>query len=273
VAREPRIEIAGGIYHLFARGNERREIFLDDDDRIAFMETLATTRRRYAFQVLAYCLMDTHYHAVVRTLEPNLSDGMQYLGSVYAQRFNRRHGRVGHLFQGRFRSVLVQNGGHLLNEIRYVTRNRLRAGLCSSLDAWPWCSHAAILGHVPGGVVDRAAVLELFHEDPDRAIAGYRELVGGGTDERRQEPYPLVIGDAAYVRSHLTLIEPSREYPQRLVSPPRSTLAALLPRYPSVGELATAHAAGYSLSAIADHLGLNKSTIARRLRKRATIQI
>ena len=273
MARDPRIEIPGGIYHVFARGNEKRAVFLDDDDRTTFLATLETTVRRHGFRVLAYCLMDNHYHLLVRTPDPNLSDGMQYLGSVYAQRFNRAHGRVGHVFQGRFKSVLVQSDGHLLTEIRYITRNRLRAGLCTSLEDWPWCSHQAILEPVPNGIVDRDAVLALFHPNPDEAVALYGAFVGSGGDVKRPEPYPLVIGDDAFVRTHLALIEPSSEHPQHLTSPPRTALDELLPPYPSAAQLATARAAGYSLAAIGDHLGLNKSTIARRLARRATFQI
>jgi REP element-mobilizing transposase RayT len=101
VARPPRLEIAGAIYHVIARGNERRAIFRDDNDRLGFLELVATVVRERSWQLLAYCLMDNHYHLLLRTQHADLAAGIHYLNGVYAQRFNRRHRRVGHLFQGR----------------------------------------------------------------------------------------------------------------------------------------------------------------------------
>ena len=108
MARPPRIEHAGGVFHLVARGNERALVFRDDRDRERFLEILEAVADRYRWRVLAYCLMGNHFHLLVMTLEPTLARGMRQLNGVYAQWFNRRQLRVGHLFQGRDKAVAVQ---------------------------------------------------------------------------------------------------------------------------------------------------------------------
>ncbi|HZO97643.1 MAG TPA: transposase [Gaiellaceae bacterium] len=237
---------------MFSRGNEHRAIYADDHDRNRFLETLTEAVERCSWRVLTYCLMDNHYHLLLQTPLPNLSKGMQYLNSVYAERFNRRHSRVGHVFQGRFKAVLVQSGTHLLTELRYVVRNRVRAGLCSGLDDWRWAGHAAVLGAAPAGVVDRSAVLALFDADPARALVQYRQLVEADGDVRRTAPYRLVLGDAAFVARYTPAAAPSLD----LLVTDAADLAAI--------DAARAH--GYSLAEIAAHLGIHKSTLSRRLR-------
>jgi REP element-mobilizing transposase RayT len=110
MARPLRLELAGALYHITARGNERRSIFLGnlDDDRTAFLDVLAATCDRFNWICHAYCLMTNHYHLLVETPDANLSKGMRQLNGVYTQYVNRRHGRVGHLFQGRFKAILVE---------------------------------------------------------------------------------------------------------------------------------------------------------------------
>src|SRR3972149_1510166 len=114
-----------------ARGNERRSIFRDDADRLAFLDVLARVLDRFGWLCLAYCLMGNHYHLLVETPRPNLARGMRQLNGVYAQRFNRRHNRVGHLTQGRYGAVLVEGDEHLLTVASYLVRNPVRAKLCA----------------------------------------------------------------------------------------------------------------------------------------------
>ena len=106
-----RVEFAGAVYHVMARGNERRDIFRDDRDRKRFLETLGEMAERFGVRVLAYCLMPNHYHLVMDTPRANLSQAMGWLQTTYTVRFNRRHRRAGHLFQGRFKAQLVDAGG------------------------------------------------------------------------------------------------------------------------------------------------------------------
>ena len=136
MARAWRIEYEGALYHVLSRGNERRDIFLDDDDRTVFLTGLAEAEERFAVDVFAYVLMDNHYHLLLRTRRANLSKAMQWLGVSYTTRFNFKQSRSGHLFQGRFKSMLVENDAYLLQLSYYIHRNPLRGNL------------AAIWGHV-----------------------------------------------------------------------------------------------------------------------------
>jgi putative transposase len=107
MSRPLRIEFPGAVYHLTSRGDRREPIYVDDDDRRAWLAVLAHATQRFDAQVLAYCLMGNHYHVVMHTRQPNLSMLMRQLNGVYTQAFNRRHGKVGHVFQGRFKAILV----------------------------------------------------------------------------------------------------------------------------------------------------------------------
>ncbi len=126
MARPLRIEYAGAVYHVTSRGNARQKIYLDDADRELFLGKLSEARERYRFVVHAYCLIGNHYHLLVETPKPNLSLGMQRINGEFTQAFNRRHRKAGHLFQGRFKAILVEKGSHLLELCRAVPPLRIR---------------------------------------------------------------------------------------------------------------------------------------------------
>jgi REP element-mobilizing transposase RayT len=149
MARKPRVEVAGGIHHVFARGNNRRRVFLDDTDRLRYLRLLGDVIARMGWHCLAYCLMDNHAHLLLETDEPNLGRGMQRLHGSYAQAFNRRHATVGHLFQGRFGSVHVEREAHLWSLSAYLALNPVAAGLVTSPDDWRWSSHGALARDAP----------------------------------------------------------------------------------------------------------------------------
>lgn len=138
--RPPREQLAGAIYHVTARGNRRQAIFVDDEDRVRFLAMYRRVVKKYAWRSRAFCLMSNHYHLVVETLEPTLSAGMHALNSLYAQKFNERHGVDGHLFESRFRSARVESESYLEELLRYVASNPVRAGLCAHASEWPWSS-------------------------------------------------------------------------------------------------------------------------------------
>jgi putative transposase len=144
--RPPRLQIAGGTYHLTSRGNRRQRIFLDDQDRRTFLGIFAAVVGRRGWRCSAYCLMPNHYHLVVETPEPDISNGMQDLNSRHAAGFNWRYGLTGHLFQGRFHSILVEREEHFLELTRYLMLNPVRAGLCARPGEWRWSSYRATLG-------------------------------------------------------------------------------------------------------------------------------
>ena len=127
MARPLRLELAGALYHITSRGDEREDIFLSDDDRLAWLDTLAEVCKRFNWVCHAYCQMTHHYHLLIETPDANLSKGMRQLNGVYTQRFNRSHARVGHVFQGRFKAILVHKDRYLLELARYVVLNPLRA--------------------------------------------------------------------------------------------------------------------------------------------------
>ena len=127
-----------GYYHVFARGVNKVAIYRTRADRIEFLRLLAATVRRYRWNCWTFCLMGNHYHLVLDVRQPWLSTGMQWLNGVYAARFNHAHGRVGHLFGGRFGAVAIESEEQLPGTCEYVLQNPVRAGLCSTAAEWPW---------------------------------------------------------------------------------------------------------------------------------------
>jgi putative transposase len=266
VARPPRIQIPDAIYHVTARGNERSAIYLQDGDRRNFLELLTKVVERYRWRILTYCLMTNHYHLLVQTPEANLCAGMRQLNGVYAQGFNRRHARVGHLFQGRYSARLVKADEHLWAAVGYVVRNPVRAGLCAAPEEWRWSSHRAMLGLEPVCFVDAPALLAYYGQTTSEARERYR--VDCERNDRDEPPaHPLVYGDDVFIDVVLDQITPSPGVPRRYLQAPRPGLAELL-REGDVDEIAGASERGYSQREIARHLGISASTVSRRLRRR-----
>lgn len=143
MARPLRIEFPGAIYHVTSRGDRREDIFEDDLDRRNFLELVAQALQRFDAVALAYCLMDNHYHFVIHTRRANLSRLMRQINGLYTQAYNRRHNKVGHLFQGRFKGILVDRDAYLLEVCRYVDLNPVRARRVRAPGNWPWSSYAA----------------------------------------------------------------------------------------------------------------------------------
>jgi putative transposase len=159
--RKPRHEEAGAVHHVFARGVERRDIFLTTYDREAYLGLLGFAVVECGWNCLAYCLMTNHVHLLIETPEPNLARGIHRAHGMYAQGFNERYGRVGHLFQDRYRSSRVRTEARLVQLIDYLALNPVEAGLCEEPTAWPWSSTGApAAGRQPVWLAaDRAAAL------------------------------------------------------------------------------------------------------------------
>lgn len=141
MARQWRIEYEGALYHVLSRGNEGRNIIVDDQDRACFLEALDRMCDRFEVEIYAYVVMDNHYYLLLRTNRSNLSKSMQWFGVTYTRRFNLRHGRSGHLFQGRFKSFLIENDTYLMRLSCYIHRNPLRAGIVDRLVDYRWSSY------------------------------------------------------------------------------------------------------------------------------------
>ena len=221
MTRPLRIDFPGGIYHVTSRGDRKEPIFTDDRDRHLLIEVLAQALDRFDAAALAYCLMGNHYHLVLRTNRANLSRLMRHVNGVYAQAFNRRHGLVGHLFQGRFGSIHVDRDAYLLQVCRYTELNPVRAGLVEAPAAWRWSSHRAhcglerspswldtpgLHGHLLGRDIASPA-------DRQMAASRYARFVFEGrgmplwTHGLRQSVY---LGDSAFVERIQARVGPAR---------------------------------------------------------------
>jgi REP element-mobilizing transposase RayT len=222
MARAWRIEYEGALYHVHARGNERRDIFADDDDRRSFLCLLGEAARRFAIEVFAYALMPDHYHLLFRTRRANLSRAMQWLGAAYSTRFNARHARCGHLFQGRFRNMLVQAEAHLVPLSHYIHRNPLRAGIVERISAYPWSSYRVYAHGRPAPEwLHTEAILGQFAGAADRHAAYRRSALKAGREEQRlweHLRHGFLFGDegfAAATRSAFLPAAPHPEMPQQ----------------------------------------------------------
>jgi putative transposase len=269
MARPLRICIAGGVYHAIARGNERAPIYRDDADRFAFLRMLARVVDRFGWVCHAYCLMGNHYHLVVETPRPNLPTGMQQLNGPYARWFNERHDRCGHVFQARYRSILVQKGSHLLALCRYVVLNPVRAGLCRGPGSYHWSSYRATAGDAPPEpFLTTDWILCCFASSRAAAQARYRAFV------LERDPEPLAgqvrgerLGGRALLEESFGLEPPLAEIPRVQVEPlPPPALAEIFARNPDAPVSAAYRRYGYTLRAIAEQLGCHYSTVSRRLR-------
>jgi putative transposase len=177
--RKPREEVAGGIHHVWARGNNRAEIYGDDADRTLYLHLLGRYVAKKRWRCLAYCLMDNHVHLLVETPEPNLGEGMQAFHSLYAQTYNERHARSGHVFQGRYDAKLVTDDAQLWTVVRYIARNPVEAGLSATPAAWAWSSDAAVRGGDAPGWLDRDRLLSFFGTMGGGPERTYRRFVDG----------------------------------------------------------------------------------------------
>ena len=144
--RPPREDAPGLVHHVVARGNRQQAIYADDWDREMYLELLGEAVERQRWLCLAYCLMDNHVHLLIETPHAGLGRGMQWLHGLYADTFNKRHGRSGHVFQGRYGAKRVKTDEQLWVTARYIVMNPVAAGLCGAPGAWPWSSHAATVG-------------------------------------------------------------------------------------------------------------------------------
>jgi REP element-mobilizing transposase RayT len=175
MARAWRIAFEGALYHVWSRGNERRDIFFGDEDRRRFLDALGDMAQRFEMDVFAYVLMGNHYHLLLRTARANLSRAMQWLGVTYTNRFNAKHLRSGHLYQGRFKSMLVQNDAYLLQLSYYIHRNPLRAKMVERLADYRWSSYRTYAyGQKAMGWLNTERILSQLVNAPGRHQA-YRE--------------------------------------------------------------------------------------------------
>ncbi len=187
MARQPRIIIEGGIYHVISRGVKQCQIFLEEDDRYDFLRLLAVAKEKYPFTLHNRCLMDNHYHLLIQPQSDTLSKTMHLVNSTYGNRFNKRHGVTGHVLQGRFHSIPVEEDAYLTTVSRYIDLNPVRAGIVSRPEDYAWSSYRSILLGIPDSLTDPSFVLGYFGKEIGRQRTAYQQFVMDGI----QKPEPI----------------------------------------------------------------------------------
>jgi REP element-mobilizing transposase RayT len=264
------LEFKGAVYHLTSRGNARQKVYFSDTDRALFLETLAQVVSRYGWICHAYCLMANHYHLLVETPKANLSIGMRQLNGIYTQSFNRRHRRVGHLFQGRFKAILVEKESYLLELCRYIVLNPVRVKGGAKMGAWKWSSYRATAGlaSVPE-FLSIGWVLEQFGKNRPAAQKRYREFVRDGLANRPWEELKgqIYLGSDEFIERHSVEDKEIREIPRAQLKAVKLTLERIFAKGGETGIAQAYREHGYRLHEIAAHLGVHYATVSRRLKQ------
>lgn len=274
MARPLRMELAGGVYHVTARGDRREDIYLDDDDRQQWLGVLAHVCQRFNWVCHAWCQMTNHYHIVVETPEANLSAGMRQLNGVYTQRFNRKHDRVGHVFQGRFKGILVEKDSYLLELARYVVLNPVRAGMVRSAARWTWSSYLEMIGvRAAAAWLQTDWILAQFSAQRTRAQEKYMDFVQDGIKREsvwiELKGQIFLGGDKFVERMQQKMGEKAEigEIPRAQRRPMAKPLSHYARLYKERNDAITeAYATGdFTLQDIADYFDLHYTTISRIL--------
>jgi REP element-mobilizing transposase RayT len=276
MTRSLRIEFSGALYHLTSRGNARQNIFMVDEDRDDFLNVLSKACDRYYWQCHAYCLMSNHYHLLIETRIPSLSRGMQYINGVYTQSFNRRHNRVGHVLQGRFKSILVDRDSYMLELARYIVLNPVRARMVRFAEEWPWSSYRATAGlAIAHPALTTDWVLGNFGEQRKSAELSYKNFVRQGNNQA--SPWEMLknqiyLGSDEFVDKMQRELDPVQSLvdipkPQKQRAP--QPLSYYKNKYKERNRaMAEAYRSGhYTLIQIGDAFGVSYATVSRAVKK------
>jgi len=276
MTRPLRIEYQGALYHVTSRGDRKEAIYEDDEDREKFLTILSQVIDTHNWVCHAYCLMNNHYHLVIETPDGNLSKGMRQLNGVYTQASNRRHDRVGHLFQGRYKSILVDADTYLLELTRYVVLNPVRAEMVKQPGHWRWSSYSAMTGETqsPSWLATHG-LLAQFSRQRKVAVRRYKQFVAEGVGKasiwqglNRQ----IFLGNNTFVERAQAMDEclPGKiGVPKAQARPPAPTLEVLASSFSKRNDaIVAAHATGeYSYQQIADYFGLHFTTVGKIVRQ------
>ena len=270
MARPLRLEFAGALYHVTSRGDRREDIYDNDDDRKAFLSVLKSVCDTCNWVCHAYCLMSNHYHLLIETPDANLSRGMRQLNGIYTQTFNRMNRRVGHVFQGRYKAILVEKESYLLELSRYIVLNPVRAGMVGSAKDWPWSSYRATVGlvNVPE-YLNVEWVLAAFAKRKSVAIEKYKQFVADG----KGQPSPwaflqkqIFLGTEKFVENMQAMVDGEKELSEIPSSQRRPTPKSLA-EYESLSNdrnmaiIRAYKSGGYTLKEIGDYFGLHYSSV------------
>ncbi len=272
MARPLRIQFAGALYHVTSRGDGRDDIFLGDEDRKLWLEVLEQIYRRFNWIVHAYCQMGNHYHLLVETPASNLSKGMRQLNGVYTQRFNSHHNRVGRVFQGRYKAILVQKEAYLLELSRYIVLNPVRARMVRAARDWRWSNYRATAGMT--AVPDWLQIdwtLAAFAESGKEAQNAYRRFVADG----KHQPSPweelknqIYLGSEKFVDDVRCGMDGTRrlsEVPRKQRQQVARPLSWYFEKHQDrdAAIFAAFTSGEYNMREIGDHVGVHYSRISR----------
>ena len=270
MARPLRLEFAGALYHITSRGDRREAIYEDDADRHLFLSLLNQVCEGHNWLCHAYCLMGNHYHILIETPDANLSKGMRQLNGMYTQKFNQKHGRVGHVFQGRYKAILVEKQAYLLELARYIVLNPVRAGMVRKAKDWPWSSYRATVGQSASpSCLTTDWLLAAFGERKGEAIERYRRFVRAGKGQ--SSPWLLLhnqvyLGSEAFVEKAQAHIDREKELSE-IPASQRRPMPRPLDYYEqhnptrNYAIIEAYRSGGYTLKQIGDHFGLHYSTV------------
>jgi len=277
MARPLRIEYDGAVYHVTSRGNARKPIYRDDTGRGIFLDMLHKVNEKFNWLCHAYCLMNNHYHLVIETPDGNLSKGMRQLNGVYTQLFNKLHHRVGHIFQGRYKAILIQKESHLLEVCRYVVLNLVRAKAVTRPEEWQWSSYLGMAGfEKPHPSLTTDWVLGQFGTRRKETERRYREFVRDGVGVGRiwkEVRGQSLLGEEGFAEELMGYVKGQRdirEIPKRQRYADRPTLERIFTtdivgkkkkRDKNIVDAVERY--GYSQREIAEHLGMHYTTISR----------
>ena len=205
MSRPLRIAYPNAWYHIMNRGRRAENLFLGKLDYKAFVELLQETSEAWNIRIAAYCLMPNHYHMLVHTPEANISRAMRHINGVYTQRFNSRHHLDGQLFRGRYKSILVNGDSYLLQLVRYIHRNPLKANMVKDMNAYPWSSHKAYLSVAKKwDWLHKGFILDLLTDEKKSQIRLYRRFVAVDDDKELEDVmarkrWPSLLGPQEFI--------------------------------------------------------------------------
>ncbi len=217
MARPLRLEYKGAIYHISARGNERKRIFFSEADYSKFKDYMTEAMEKYRCIFHCYVLMGNHFHLIIETPEANLSKVMHYISSSYTTYINIKKGRSGHLFQGRYKSILVDKDSYLVELSRYIHLNPVRAGTVERAEDYPYSSYNSYISRKEENIVATALLLGMLSKDKGEAKRSYRAYVESGIDERLKNPLEhvyggMILGSEKFIKNTLRVIKEGYAY-------------------------------------------------------------
>jgi putative transposase len=275
MSRPLRLEFPDALYHITSRGDRREDIYEDAVDREAYLKILASVITQFNWVCYAYCLMGNHYHLLIQTPDGNLSKGMRQLNGVYTQFYNRQHRKTGHLYQGRYKAILVDQDSYLLELSRYIVLNPVKAGIVQQVAQWPWSSYPAMVGDCESPEwLTSDFVLSQFAKQRKVAIKRYINFVEAGVKNGpiwSQVINQIYLGDKAFIdkvqqyltdqkddiqipkKQRMSVVRPLSDYEQQS----KGRNDAIIKAYAS---------GGYSYQEIGDYFGLHFTRVGRIVR-------